>query len=76
MWTHRVHVVERFFRSLKSKLIPTTGYSSFNEAQVPITQYIFGYYSEQRPHQHNGGLPLNTAEGKYNLVSYTVASFT
>lgn len=68
--------MERFFRSLKSEWVPTTGYSSFNEAQVSITQYIVGYYSEHRPHQHNGGLPPNKAEAKYNLVSYTVASFT
>ena len=76
MWARRVHVIERFFRSLKSKLIPTTGYSSFNETQVSITQYIVGYYSEHRPHQHNGGLPPNKAEANNNLVSYTVASFT
>ena len=68
--------MERFFRSLKTEWVPTTGYSSFNEAQVSITQYIVGYYSQQRPHQHNGGLPPNKAEAKYNLVSYTVASFT
>jgi putative transposase len=68
--------MERFFRSLKSEWVPTTGYSSFNEAQVSITQYIVEYYSENRPHQHNGGLPPNKAEAKYNLVSYTVASFT
>jgi putative transposase len=32
--------IERFFRSLKSEWVHTTGYSSFNEAQVSITQYI------------------------------------
>jgi putative transposase len=68
--------MERFFRSLKSEWVPTKGYSSFNEAQTSITQYIVGYYSQHRPHQHNGGLPPNKAEAKYELVSYTVASFT
>jgi len=68
--------IERLFRSLKSEWIPTTGYSNFNEAQASITQYIVGYYSEHRPHQHNGGLPPNKAEAKYNLISYTVARFT
>ena len=68
--------MERFFRSLKSEWVPTKGYSSFNEAQTSITQYIVGYYSQHRPHQHNGGLPPNKAEAKYNLISYTVASFT
>ena len=41
-----------------------------------IAQYIVGYYSQHRPHQHNGSLPPNKAEAKYNLVSCTVASFT
>jgi putative transposase len=50
--------------------------SSFNEAQVSITQYIVGYYSQHRPHQNNVGLPPNKTEEKYHLVSYTVASFT
>ena len=68
--------IERFFRSLKSEWVPTTGYSSFKQAQASITQYIVGYYSPHRPHQHNGGLPLNKAEAKCNLVSYIVASFT
>jgi putative transposase len=68
--------MERFFRSLKSEWVPTTGYSSFNEAQASITQYIVGYYGDHRPHQHNGGLPPNKAEAKHSVVSYTVASFT
>jgi len=68
--------MERFFRSLKSGWVPTTGYSSFNKALAAITQYIVGYYSQHRPHQHNGGLPPNKAEAKYDLVSNTVAIFT
>jgi len=68
--------MERFFRSLKSEWVPTTGYSNFNEAQASIAHYIVGYYSQHRPHQHNGGLPPNKAEAKHNLASYAVASFT
>jgi putative transposase len=68
--------MEQFLRSLKSEWVPTKGYSSFNDAQAAITQYIVGYCSHHRPHQHNGGLPPYKAEAKYNLVSYTVASFT
>jgi len=67
---------KRFFRSLKSEWVPTKGYSSFNDAQTAIAQCIVGYYSQHRPHQHNGGLPANKAEAKCSLVSYTVASFT
>ena len=65
-----------FFRSLKSEWVPSMGYSNFNVAQASITQYIVCYYNGHRPHQHNGGLPPNKAEAKYNLVSYTLASFT
>jgi putative transposase len=68
--------MERFLRSLNTEWVATTGYSSFNEAQVSITQYIIGYYSQHRPHPHNGGLPPNKAEAKYNLVYYTLPSFT
>jgi putative transposase len=68
--------MERFFRSLKSEWVPSMGYSNFNEAQASITRYIVGYYSQHRPHQHNGGLPPNKAEAKHSFVSYTVASFT
>ena len=67
--------MERFFRSLKSEWVPTKGYSSFNETQVSITQYIIGYYSQYRPHQHNGGLPPNAAKATFNLVSWPVTSF-
>jgi putative transposase len=42
--------MERFFRSLKTEWIPTTGFRSFNEAKNSITDYIIGYYSELRPH--------------------------
>jgi len=37
-------------------------YPDFNDVQVSISYYIMGYYSQQRNHQHNGGLPLNKAE--------------
>ena len=69
-------LMERFFRGLKSEWVPTTAYSSFNEAQASMTQYIVGYYSQHRPHQYNGGLPPNKAEAKYELASYAVARFT
>jgi len=68
--------MEPFVRSLKSEWVSTKGYLSFNEVQAPLTQYIVGYYILHRPHQYNDGLPPNKAEAKYNLVFYTVASFT
>ena len=64
--------MERFFRSLKSEWIPEVGYRSFDEAERMINQYITGYYSQYRPHRHNGGLPPNQAEENYWLTSKTV----
>ena len=64
--------MERFFRSLKSEWMPEIGYRSFMEAERMIAQYIGGYYSQYRPHQHNGGLPPNQAEENYWFFSKTV----
>jgi putative transposase len=66
--------MERFFRSLKTEWVPTTGYRSFNEAKMDITKYIIGYYSQVRPHQHNGGLTPNESEKRYWLNYKTVAN--
>ncbi|WP_370661057.1 IS3 family transposase [Psychrosphaera algicola] len=65
--------MERFFRSLKTEWVPTVGYRSFNEAKIDITKYIIGYYSQVRPHQHNGGLAPNESERRYWLNYKTVA---
>ena len=57
--------MERFFRSLKSEWMPALGYSSFIEAKHEVTDYLVGYYSQTRPHRHNGGLSPNTSEQLY-----------
>jgi putative transposase len=57
--------MERFFRSLKTEWIPETGYRSFGEAKHAVINYIIGYYSQVRPHQHNVGLSPNAAEQKF-----------
>jgi len=59
--------MERFFRSLKTEWIPRSGYHSFKEAKRQIIDYVIGYYSEVRPHQHNGGYPPNIIERQYAL---------
>ncbi len=64
--------MERFFRSLKNEWMPEIGYRSFMEAERMIAQYIGGYYSQYRPHRHNGGLPPNQAEENYWVFSKTV----
>ena len=68
--------MERFFRSLKTEWVPTLGYQSLAEAKQSITDYIIGYYSRRRPHQHNNGISPNAAEKRYWDSSKAVASFT
>ena len=68
--------MERFFRSLKTEWLPTYGYQSFTSAKHSIVRYIVGYYSQTRPHQHNGGISPNAAETHYWNSSNIVASFT
>ena len=64
--------MERFFRSLKTKWMPTTGWSSFDEAKVALSRYITGYYSLLRPHTFNGGLTPPIAEATFedDLLTY------
>ena len=57
--------MERFLRSLKTEWVPEMGYGSFEEAKSSITKYVIGYYSQFRPHTHNGGLAPNAAERQY-----------
>ena len=68
--------MERFFRSLKTEWIPEVGYTSFQEAKQEITDYIVGYYSQLRPHTHNGGLAPNVAEKRYWDAQKDVAKIT
>lgn len=68
--------MERFFRSLKTEWMPKLGYQSLIDARDSIVQYIIGYYSQIRPHQHNGGISPNAAEARFWNTSKTVASFT
>lgn len=69
--------MERFFRSLKTEWIPTTGYCSPSEAKRQIGTYILGYYSQVRPHQFNGGKSPDKAEQIYwKNCSKDVAKFT
>ena len=68
--------MERFFRSLKTEWVPEVGYYSLAQAKQSITDYMVGYYSQVRPHQHNNMLPPNTAEKNYWNAYKPVASFT
>jgi len=68
--------MERFFRSLKTEWVPEIGYSNQDEAKQEITNYIVGYYSQTRPHQHNGKISPNKAEEIYWNDYKTVAKLT
>lgn len=68
--------MERFFRSLKTEWVPTTGYRSFIEAENAVVNYIIGYYSQARPHSYNGGLTPNESEKRYWLEYKSVAKIS
>lgn len=68
--------MERFFRSLKTEWVPTTGYPSFSAAQSAIVRYITHYYSDVRPHGYNGGLTPNQSERLFHEQSGRVANFS
>ncbi len=68
--------MERFFRSLKTEWVPTTGYQSFSAAQSAIIRYITHYYSDIRPHWYNGGLTPNESERLFHEQSGRVANFS
>jgi len=69
--------MERFFRSLKTEWVPTTGYRNLDAAKIQIGNYIFGYYSQVRPHQFNGGKTPNKTEQIYwDNYSKGVVKFT
>jgi len=68
--------MERFFRSLKTEWVPETGYRSFESASQSIIDYVIGYYSQIRPHKHNGGLSPNAAEWQFAIDAKLVAKLT
>lgn len=68
--------MERFFRSLKSEWVPTTGYGSLAEAQSSIIRFITGYYSVLRPHGYIGGLTPNEPERLFYAQSGRVAKMS
>jgi len=68
--------MERFFRSLKTEWVPGIGYSNIDEAKYAITDYIVGYYSQTRPHKHNGRISPNRAEELYWNDYKSVAKLT
>lgn len=68
--------MERFFRSLKSEWVPTTGHGSLAEAQSSIIRYITGYYSVLRPRRYISGLTPNKSERLFYAQSGRVAKIS
>ena len=61
--------MERLFRSLKTEWVPTTGYTSRDEAEKDIDYYFMTYFNWQRPHRWNDGLSPGKAENLLKTVS-------
>lgn len=64
--------MERLFCSLKTELIPKTGYWSISGARVDIGQYLMIYYNQIRLHQFNNGINPQIDEEKLKTVSTLV----
>jgi len=64
--------MEPLFSSLKSEWVPGIGYCYYTQAAQEIINYIVGYYSQVRPHQHNRGLAPNRAKEVFNSSSKIV----
>jgi putative transposase len=57
--------MEPLFRSLKTEWVPTTWYTSRDEAEKDIDYYFMTYFNWQRPHRWNDGLSPGKAENFY-----------
>lgn len=60
-------VMECFFKYLKKEEINRKTYSSFDDLNLCLFKYIYGFYNSTRPHSHNNGLTPNAAEEKFYL---------
>ena len=49
--------MERYFNTLKSELIYLRKFSTEENLFVEVNAYAYGWYNNQRPHSHNGGIP-------------------
>ena len=58
-------IMECFFKYLKKEEVNRKSYSSFDELNVALFQYINGFYNSLRPHSHNNGLSPNQAETSF-----------
>lgn len=47
-------VMERFFRTMKFELISRFQFNSDKQLETAISEYVFGWYNQVRPHAANG----------------------
>ncbi|HDY7967690.1 TPA: transposase [Vibrio vulnificus] len=50
------------FRSLKTELVPVSGYRDLAHAKRDVASYLMDYYNRKRPHSYNGYLPPMLSE--------------
>ena len=55
-------VMECFFKYLKKEEVNRKTYSSLEDLNLAVFQYINGFYNSVRPHSHNNGLTTIQAE--------------
>ena len=66
----------RILRRFRTEWIPRSGYVSFEEPRLNLSQYINDYYNRHRPHTHNGGLSPLMADQRYEETYNGLASFS
>ena len=54
--------MERFFRSFKTEWMPKECYSTYDEAEADVYQYIISHYNTARGHSYNNYLSPDAAE--------------
>lgn len=47
-------VMERFFRTMKFELINRFRFNNDKQLETAISEYVFGWYNQVRPHASNG----------------------
>ena len=58
-------VMECFFKYLKKEEVNRKTYSSLEDLNLAVFQYINGFYNSVRPHSHNNG--LTTIQAEFNF---------
>ena len=64
--------MECFFKYLKKEEVNRKTYSSIEDLNLAVFQYINGFYNSIRPHSHNNGLTPIQAE--YNFFWFFLST--